>query len=134
MRAALDRLGATRRELTLARALEDGERLRFEQGDSQLLVVNLREQQTAEARLREVDVLLDYQRALAGLKAARGEGFSANGRRAAEGTKGSRPTPPARSADVCSTSRAWRLRASSTCLCGGCNRGQYSNSRAQSDP
>lgn len=75
LRAALDRLAATRAELGLAVELEQGERTRFEQGDSQLLIVNLREQQTAEARLREVDALLDYQRAFAALQAARGEGL-----------------------------------------------------------
>jgi outer membrane protein TolC len=81
VRAATERFEASRNEVTLARALEDGERIRFEQGDSQLLIVNMREQQTAEARLREVDALLDYQRALAAMKAARGEGLPPAGKR-----------------------------------------------------
>lgn len=70
--AARARIEATRREVALALELEAGERSRFEQGDSNLLLVNLREQQTAEALLREVDALLDYHRAQADLAAARG--------------------------------------------------------------
>ena len=67
------RIDSARREVALARRLEDGERTRFEQGDSHLLIINLREQQTAEAELREVDALLDYQRAVVDLRAARGD-------------------------------------------------------------
>lgn len=70
--AARERIEATRREVALALELEAGENARFAQGDSNLLIVNLREQQTAEARLREVDALLDYFRAEADLRAARG--------------------------------------------------------------
>jgi outer membrane protein, heavy metal efflux system len=70
--AARERIEATRREVALALELEAGERARFEQGDSNLLLVNLREQQTAEAQLREIDALLDYYRARADLAAARG--------------------------------------------------------------
>jgi outer membrane protein, heavy metal efflux system len=66
------RIESTQREVALARRLEDGERTRFDQGDSHLLIVNLREQQTAEAELREVDALLDYHRAVVDLEAARG--------------------------------------------------------------
>ncbi len=73
LRGARERIEAARREIRFARDLEEAERVRFEQGDSQLLIVNLREQQTAEAELREVDALLDYHRALADKKAARGE-------------------------------------------------------------
>jgi outer membrane protein TolC len=57
----------------LALELERAERARFDAGDSQLLIVNLREQQTAEAELREVDAMLDYHRASADLKAACGQ-------------------------------------------------------------
>lgn len=73
IRRSRERLGAARREVSLARELESAERLRFEQGDSHLLTVNIREQQTAEAELREVDALMDYHRAVADLRAARGE-------------------------------------------------------------
>lgn len=73
LRVSSERIEAARNEVAAARALEEGERIRFEHGDSQLLIVNLREQQTAEARLREVDALLDHQRAHVMLRAARGE-------------------------------------------------------------
>lgn len=73
LRAAKERLDATRREVTLAKDLEESERLRFQQGDSHLLIVNIREQQTAEAQLREVDAVLDWYRAQADLRAARGD-------------------------------------------------------------
>ncbi|CAN5797857.1 TolC family protein [soil metagenome] len=73
LRGSRDRIEATRREVKLALELEDAERTRFEQGDSTLLIVNIREQQSAEAELREVDALLDYHRAVADWKAARGD-------------------------------------------------------------
>lgn len=70
---AKERISAVHREVQLALELEVAERERFAAGDSQLLIVNLREQQTAEAQLREVDALFDYHRALADLRAAHGE-------------------------------------------------------------
>jgi outer membrane protein TolC len=69
---ALERIEAARREVSLAFELERSERIRFEEGDSHLLIVNLREQQTAEAELRQVEALLDYYRAEADLIAALG--------------------------------------------------------------
>ena len=73
IRGARARIDAARREVKLAIELERAERTRFEQGDSHLLIVNLREQQTAEAELREVEAFFDYHRSTADLKAARGE-------------------------------------------------------------
>jgi outer membrane protein TolC len=73
LRAATERVRATRREVKLAEELEESERVKFQQGDSHLLIVNIREQQTAEAELREVDATLDFFRAEADLRAARGE-------------------------------------------------------------
>ena len=70
---ATERALAARREVKLAEELEEAERTRYAQGDSQLLVVNLREQQTAEAELRAIDARLDQQRAIADLRAARGD-------------------------------------------------------------
>ncbi len=70
---AAERVEAARREVRLAEELEEAERTRYAQGDSQLLIVNLREQQTAEAELRAIDARLDHQRAIADLRAARGE-------------------------------------------------------------
>jgi outer membrane protein TolC len=67
------RIDASRSEVALAVRLEEGERVLFDQGDTHLLTINIREQQTAEARLRLVDALLDYQRGRVALHAARGE-------------------------------------------------------------
>lgn len=65
LRAAVERVGITRRESGLAQELASLERRRFEAGDSTLLFVNLREQAAAEASFRVIDALLDAQRALA---------------------------------------------------------------------
>lgn len=73
IRGARARIDAARQEVRLALELESAERTRFGQGDSHLLMVNIREQQTAEAELREVDAFLDHQRGLADLRAARGQ-------------------------------------------------------------
>lgn len=71
--AARERVVSARRELEAAREVERGERTRYEVGDSSLLFVNLREQQTVETAQREVDALLEYQRALLQWNVARGE-------------------------------------------------------------
>lgn len=68
--AATQRVVLARQEVEVALELERGERKRFELGDSSLLFVNLREQTTAEARLREIDALLDVHRAVASQRAA----------------------------------------------------------------
>ena len=73
LRAAVERIAAAGLELKAALALEAGERSRFDLGYSTLLIVNIREQQTAEAQLRQIDALFDYRRAMADLSAARGE-------------------------------------------------------------
>jgi outer membrane protein TolC len=70
LEAARQRVEVARRELRLARELEQAERARFALGESTLLFVNLREQATAEAAVREVDALGDYHRAVASLRAA----------------------------------------------------------------
>ena len=70
LEAARQRVLVARREVALALELEAAERQRFDQGDSTLLIVNLREQATAESRVREVDAALDFQRALANYRAA----------------------------------------------------------------
>ncbi|MEZ4410003.1 MAG: TolC family protein [Polyangiales bacterium] len=63
--AARRRVEIARQEVDAAETLESGERARFDAGDSTLLIVNLREQAAAEARLREVDARLDQRRAAA---------------------------------------------------------------------
>lgn len=62
---ARERLGLARTELSLARRLAAAERDAFLLGNSTLLVVNLREQAVADAALKEVTALADYQRAAA---------------------------------------------------------------------
>jgi outer membrane protein TolC len=70
LEAARQRVEVARRELRLARELEQAEWSRFGLGESTLLFVNLREQTTAEASVREVDALSDYHKAVASLRAA----------------------------------------------------------------
>lgn len=70
LEAARQRVAIARREVTLATELEAAERQKFDLGDSTLLVVNLREQANAESKLREIDALLEAQRALANYRTA----------------------------------------------------------------
>jgi outer membrane protein TolC len=70
LEAARLRVEVARRELRLAREMEQAERTRLELGESTLLFVNLREQTAAEAAVREVDALGDYHKAVASLRAA----------------------------------------------------------------
>jgi cobalt-zinc-cadmium efflux system outer membrane protein len=62
--AASERVRFAAEEVRTAREVEAAERERFALGDSTLFVVNLREQATFEAALREIDALADFQRAL----------------------------------------------------------------------
>jgi outer membrane protein, heavy metal efflux system len=62
-RAAGARVVAVGQEVVAAQAIEDGERARYDAGDSTLLWVNLREQATAEAELSAIDATIDSQRA-----------------------------------------------------------------------
>ena len=68
--ASRQRLQVAREERRLAAEVEEAERTRFALGDSNILFVNLREQATAEAALREIDALLDGHRAHAAYRAA----------------------------------------------------------------
>jgi outer membrane protein TolC len=67
-----ERVDVARRELSLAEQLEEGERTKFQQGDSNLIFINLREQTTADAAIREIDTVLDFKRALVSYRAALG--------------------------------------------------------------
>lgn len=73
LHASALRVELTRKETELAKKLEQGERIRFRQGDSNQLFVNIREQATADAAVREVDALTDYQKSIATLHAALGK-------------------------------------------------------------
>jgi outer membrane protein TolC len=70
--AAYQRWLLTRREVQVADQLAEAERTQFENGNSTLLIVNLREQAAADARVSEVDVRAEYHRAHAAYIAAVG--------------------------------------------------------------
>lgn len=70
--AARKRAEVAAQEVALAEKLETLEKRRFDLGDSTMLIVNLREQATLEARLRRLDALVDYQKAVAAQRAAQG--------------------------------------------------------------
>jgi outer membrane protein TolC len=65
-----ERYRAAVQEVDLAVRLEEGERTRFRAGDSTLFLVNQRERATAEARSRLIDVMAEYQQAVAAFRAA----------------------------------------------------------------
>jgi outer membrane protein TolC len=68
--AAWQRVGKARESVRLARYMADVEQKKFDAGSSDLLLVNLREQQAAEAAETEIDALLDYHQARAVYRAA----------------------------------------------------------------
>lgn len=73
IRTDLARLEAARSELSLARALEAGERTRFTLGEGTLFLVNQRERYRAEAQIKAIEVEADFQIARLGLRAVVGE-------------------------------------------------------------
>lgn len=70
LEAAWKRVGLARRQRGLAIQLEKAERTRFELGESNLLLVNLREQASADAALVEAEALGTWLRAQADYSAA----------------------------------------------------------------
>lgn len=72
LQASRQKIDRVRESLTLAERMEAIERRLFELGRSDLLAVNLREQQTAEARVAEVESQLEYFAATADRAAATG--------------------------------------------------------------
>ncbi len=64
------RLTVARSEVAVSQELERAEWARFAAGDTTLLVVNLREQATFDARVREIDAMAECQRALVLYRAA----------------------------------------------------------------
>ncbi|MEM9588473.1 MAG: TolC family protein [Planctomycetota bacterium] len=68
--AAFQRVGQTRQARELAERLAQIERIKFNEGQSDLLTVFLREQSAIEAANDEIDSLLEYYIALANLNAA----------------------------------------------------------------
>lgn len=57
-------------EVELAQRLEEGERVKFQLGDSTLFLVNQRERATAEARLKLIEIQAEYEQAAATFRAA----------------------------------------------------------------
>lgn len=70
LHAAFQQLDQARQALDLARQMEAAERRKFDLGDSNLLLVNLREQATADAAVTEVEAQLNYFDAQADYRAA----------------------------------------------------------------
>lgn len=73
LRAALQRTEMATREVQVAMQVEQAERERFRQGDSNIFLVNQREQARAEAEQRRIDAITDWLRARAAFRAALGE-------------------------------------------------------------
>lgn len=66
---AKSRVEVVTAELKAAEELARGELKRFELGDSNLIFVNLREQNSADAAVREIEALQDYQKAFVAFEA-----------------------------------------------------------------
>ncbi len=68
LEVATERRALSLQEYELAQQLESGERTRFRQGDTNVLIVNLREQASAEASLRIVETTAEVLRTYASLQ------------------------------------------------------------------
>jgi len=66
---AKSRVEVVSQEVKAADDLAKGESKRFELGDSNLIFVNLREQNAADAQVREIEALQDYQKAFVAFEA-----------------------------------------------------------------
>ena len=73
LKQAISRTAIARDEVRVAEKLESAERRKFELGESNLIFINLREQTTLDARVREIDALADSWKSSANLQAATGE-------------------------------------------------------------
>ncbi len=74
LQLAEQRITAARESRIAADKVAEGERIRFDHGDSNLVFVVLREQTAAEAALEEIGALLDFHLVHADLLAALGQG------------------------------------------------------------
>lgn len=70
---ARQRVGLAAEQARIADQLADAERLRFERGDSTILIVNLREEAAADAALAQIDATADYRKARARYLATLGQ-------------------------------------------------------------
>lgn len=60
-----ERYRAAEQEVELAKKLEEGERTKFQLGDSTLFLVNQRERATAEAKVKLIEIQAEYEQAVA---------------------------------------------------------------------
>lgn len=60
-----ERYRLAEQEVALALKLEEGERAKYQLGDSTLFLVNMRERATAEARVKVIEIQAEYQQAVA---------------------------------------------------------------------
>jgi outer membrane protein TolC len=72
LRAARERVRVIGDEVRVSRDLEEAERVRFELGEGTLFMLNLREQATMEASIREALAQAEYQRAQISYESATG--------------------------------------------------------------
>ena len=72
LRAAQQSILLARQQVSAADQLADAERIRFSEGASDLVTVNLRELAAADAANQEIDALADYHRAVADFMTASG--------------------------------------------------------------
>ena len=70
------KLKIAKEEVKYAKTLEQGESTRFDLGDSNLIFINIREQATADAKTREIDAIVDLNKALGSFEAALGKRIS----------------------------------------------------------
>ncbi|MFN7931601.1 MAG: TolC family protein, partial [Blastocatellia bacterium] len=63
-----ERYRTAEREVALAVQLEEGERTKFQLGDSTLFLVNQRERATAEARVKLIEIQTEYEQAVASFR------------------------------------------------------------------
>ena len=75
LEAAKKQVDLARRQVEAARTLAQAERDKFDEGASDLVIVNLRELAAAEAQRLEVKAMAEYQKAVADYKTATGEGI-----------------------------------------------------------
>ena len=66
---AKSRVEVVAQEVRASEELARGELKRFNMGDSNLIFVNLREQNAADAKVREIEALQDYQKAFVAFEA-----------------------------------------------------------------
>lgn len=66
---AYKQIELAKQELELSIKLEQAEKEKFKLGDSNILFINIREQATAEAKIKEINAIINYNQVLADYKA-----------------------------------------------------------------